>query len=121
MSHIVTVKTQVKNQSAVRAACNRLSLPEPIHDTHRLYSDAAQGLGVRLPEWRYPVVCQLDTGELRYDNFNGRWGEQRHLDSFLQRYAVEAATIEARRNGHSVVEQPLKDGSVKLTINVGEN
>jgi hypothetical protein len=47
------------------------------------------------------------------------WGEQQHLDSFLQRYAVEKSKIEARRRGHSVTESQLSDGSVKLTINVG--
>jgi hypothetical protein len=33
--------------------------------------------------------------------------------------AVEKARIEARKRGHSVVEQSLADGSIKLTINVG--
>jgi hypothetical protein len=37
----------------------------------------------------------------------------------LQRYAVEAATIAARKQGHSVQEQHLNDGSVKLSIQVG--
>ena len=43
----------------------------------------------------------------------------RELDRFLQMYAVEKAKLEARRQGHSVTEQSLADGSVKLTINVG--
>jgi hypothetical protein len=33
--------------------------------------------------------------------------------------AFEKAAIEARKRGHSVVEQVLADGSIKLTINVG--
>jgi hypothetical protein len=33
--------------------------------------------------------------------------------------AVEKARIEALKRGHSVVEQALPDGSVKLTITVG--
>jgi hypothetical protein len=74
---------------------------------------------VQLPEWRYPVVCQLETGQLQYDNFEVRWGDQQHLDAFLQRYAAEKCHIEARRQGHSVTEQSLTDGSVKLTINFG--
>jgi hypothetical protein len=37
----------------------------------------------------------------------------------MQAYAVEKARIEARRRGHSVVEQPLPDGSIRLTIRVG--
>jgi hypothetical protein len=33
-------------------------------------------------------------------------------------YAVEKAKLEARRNGHSVHEQTLSDGSIKLSIQV---
>ena len=119
MSHIVEIKTQVKDATAVRAGCNRLRLPLPIHGTHRLFSGQATGLGVQLPDWKYMVVCDLASGELKYDNYNGRWGEQQHLDSFLQAYAVEKSMLEARRQGHSVTESQLSDGSVKLTINVG--
>ena len=84
-----------------------------------MFSGVANGLGVQLPDWRYPVVCDLSSGELKYDNYNGRWGEQQHLDAFLQAYTVEKAKIEARRQGHGVTESQLSDGSVKLTINVG--
>jgi hypothetical protein len=77
------------------------------------------GLGVQLPDWRYPAVCQLDSGEIKYDNYGGRWGEQQHLDRFLQAYAVERAKIEARRRGNSCTEQQLADGSIKLTVSVG--
>ena len=47
------------------------------------------------------------------------WGDQRELDRFLQAYACERAKIEARRQGHTVTEQPLADGSIKLTIQLG--
>lgn len=119
MSHIVQIQTEVRDAVAVRAACARLRLPEPVQGTFQLYSAEATGLGVKLPDWRYPVVCDLPTGQVRFDNFGGRWGAQKHLDGFLQRYAVERATLEARKQGHSVIEQPLADGSVKLTIQVG--
>ena len=74
---------------------------------------------MQLPDWKLPAVCQLDSGQIQYDNYRGHWGEQRHLDAFLQAYAVEKAKIEARRKGHSCTEQQLAGGSVKLTINVG--
>jgi hypothetical protein len=118
MSHIVTIKTEVRDTSAVRAACHRLSLAEPILGKAKLFSGEVEGLAVNLPEWYYPLVCDLASGQLHYDNFNGRWGDRRHLDRFLQAYAVEKAKLEARRNGHSVTEQPLSDGSIKLTIQV---
>jgi hypothetical protein len=119
LSHIVTIKTEIRDAAAVRAACQRCQLPPPVDGTHRLYSSQATGLGVQFPDWRYLAVCQLDSGEVRYDNFNGHWGEQRHLDAFLQGYAVEKARIEARRKGYACREQTLQDGSIKLTVNVG--
>ncbi|EMI22566.1 hypothetical protein RMSM_00504, partial [Rhodopirellula maiorica SM1] len=44
---------------------------------------------------------------------------QERLDEFLQVYAVEKTKIEARRNGYSVTEQSLKDGSIKLSLTSG--
>lgn len=118
MSHIVHLQTQIKDPAAVRAACQRLALPEPIQGTHRLFSGEVTGLAVQLPDWVYPVVANLATGQLRYDDFGGRWGDRQHLDRFLQMYAVEKCRIEARKAGRSVTEQTLADGSVKLTIQV---
>ena len=119
VSHIVEIQTEVRDEAAVRAACQRLRLPEPVHGSHRLFSAEVTGLGVNLPDWRYPAVCQLDTGEIRYDNYGGRWGEQQHLDRFVQMYAVEKAKAEARRWGNTCTEQRLADCSIKLTVNVG--
>ncbi len=119
MSHIVTVRTQVRDPAAVAAACKRLNLPEPVHGTAKLFNASATGLLVRLPGWQYPVVCDTASGETRMDNYNGAWGKQEELDKFLQAYALAKATLEARKQGHSVVEQALADGSVKLTIQVG--
>ena len=65
------------------------------------------------------MVVDTATGQLHYDNYQQAWGKQEHLDRFLQRYAVERATLEARRRGHAVAEQSLPDGSIRLTIRVG--
>ena len=119
MSHVVTIQTQVKDAAAVRAACKRLGLAEPVQGKSKLFSGEVEGLAVQLPDWVYPVVADLATGHLRYDDFNGRWGERRHLDKFLQAYAVERARAEARGKGHSCTEQVLADGAIKLTIQIG--
>jgi hypothetical protein len=73
---------------------------------------------VKLPGWLYHCVCDTATGQVRYDNYGGQWGDPKHLDRLIQTYAVCKATIEAHKRGHSVFEQPLADGSVKLTISV---
>lgn len=119
MSHIVEIKTEVRDPSAVSAACERLKLPPPRNGTFKLFTSEATGLGVELPGWTYPVVCETQTGEMKFDNYHGHWGEQAQLDQFLQAYAVEKARIEARKQGHSVTEQQLTDGSIKLTVQIG--
>ena len=118
MSHVTTIKTQVKDAAAVRAACVRLNLAEPTVGTAKLFSGSAHGLVVQLPQWVYPIVCDVVSGDVRYDNFGERWGQQRELDRFLQAYAVEVARLEARKQGHTVTEQELADGAIKLTIEV---
>ena len=118
MSHIVTIKTEIRDAAAVQAACRRLGLPAPEQGTVKLFSGEATGLAVQLPDWQYPVVAELSTGTLKYDNFGGRWGDQKELDRLMQAYAVERAKLEARRRGHSTTEQTLADGSIKLTVQV---
>jgi hypothetical protein len=119
MSHIVKIKTEVRDATAVASACTRLGLPQPVSGTFELFSASAMGLAVRLPGWKYPLVCRTATGELAFDNYNGAWGDRSELDKFLQRYAVEKTLLEARRQGHVAIEQPLANGAIKVTISPG--
>ena len=120
MSHIVNIKAQVRDVAALRAACHRLGLAEPELKTTRLFSGEATGYCVHLPDWRYPIVCDVERGEVQFDNYQGRWGKQQQLDRLLQLYAVEKTRLESHRQGHTVTEQPLADGSIKMTICLGE-
>ena len=119
LSHVVQIQTQVRDLVAVQAACRRLNLPEPAQRTVKLFSETVTGLALQLNGWNFPVVCNTATGELKYDNFQGYWGAQSELDKFLQAYAVEKARIEARKQGHTVTEQQLQDGSIKLVVQIG--
>jgi hypothetical protein len=119
MSHLVEIKTEIRDEAAVKAACVRLQIPTPEHKTVRLFNASATGLCIQLPNWSYPVVANLATGQLQFDNYQGSWGEQKHLNAFLQGYAVEKAKIEARKKGHSVSETRLQDGSIRVTVRVG--
>ena len=119
MSHVVEIKTEIRDEQAVRAACVRLQLAPPEHKTVRLFSATATGLCLQLPGWQYPVVCNLQSGAVQYDNYNGAWGEQARLNQFLQGYAVEKAKIEARKKGHTCSESRLEDGSIRVTVHVG--
>ena len=118
MSDIVTIKTEVRDPAAIQAACQRLKLAPPVQGNARLFTSEAAGMIVQLPDWQYPVVCDTASGQVQFDNFGGRWGDLAQMDRFLQTYAVEKAKIEARRRGHSVTEEYLPDGSIKLTLQV---
>ena len=76
MSHIVQIQTQVRDVTAVVAACRRLGLPAPVQRTAKLFTSTETGLTVQLPGWHYPVVCDLTSGQLKFDNFNERWKGQ---------------------------------------------
>ena len=119
MSHVVTIEAEARDPAAVAAACRRLGLPEPVAGTAKLFEGEASGLLVRLPGWLYPAVVEAATGKVRYDNFDGNWGDPAQLGIFLQAYALEKAAIEARRGGHAVTERALADGSIRLTVTVG--
>ncbi|MCO8123881.1 hypothetical protein NHH03_19200 [Stieleria sp. TO1_6] len=119
MSHIVEIQTQVRDAAAVRAGCDRLGLEAPQQGQFNLFRQQVTGLAVRLNQWRYPVVFNLETGLSQYDNFEGHWGPKARLDEFMQAYAIEKSKLEARRKGFLVHEQRLENGSVKLTVDVG--
>ena len=116
MSHVVTIQSKIHDPAAVVAACQRLNLPAPVSGTARLYSGEAAGLIVQLPGWQYPAVIDTLTGTVRYDNYGGAWGDQRHLDRFIQVYSVEKVRLEARKKGYQISEHALQDGSIRLQI-----
>jgi hypothetical protein len=89
MSHVVTIQTQIRDPVAVTAACQRLGLPPPVVGTFKLFTTTETGLAVQLSGWKYPVVCDLEHGSLKFDNYGGRWGDSQQLDQFLQGYAAE--------------------------------
>ena len=86
--------------------------------TARLYASEATGQIVELPGWSFPVVIDTEKRQTHFDNYNGAWGDYKELDKLVQAYAVAKAMLEARKQGHSVSEQTLPDGSIKLTIQV---
>ena len=115
MSHTFTIKTKITDIQAIQSACQRLKLPKPSQGEVRLFDRVAQGIGVQLEDWRFPVCIEPD-GNLLFDNFGGFWGVPEKLDQFQQAYAVEKAKLEARRQGYQCSESVLADGSIRLNV-----
>src|ERR1035437_3908093 len=96
LSHVVSIKVDIRDPTALAAACARLGLQPPVRGTAKLFTTDATGEIVRLPGWTYPVVIDTEARRVRFDNFNEAWGSQQELDKLLQAYAVEKARIEAK-------------------------
>jgi hypothetical protein len=118
MSHTVTIRTQITDIHAINSACHRLKLPQPTTGEVKLFDRVAQGIGVQLDGWRFPLCIEAD-GNLLFDNFGGFWGTPDKLDQFQQAYAVEKAKLEARKQGYTCQESVLADGSIRLNVLVG--
>jgi len=118
VSHTVTIKTKITDLTAIQAACQRLKLPQPTKGEVRLFDRVAQGIGVQLDTWRFPICIEAD-GNLLFDNFQGMWGSTEMLDKFQQAYAVEKAKLEARKQVYQCSESVMADGSIRLNVLVG--
>ena len=58
----------------------------------------ATGLLIKLPDWVYPLVVNTTTGQAAFDNYQGAWGRQEHLDRFMQMYAIEKTKLELEKS-----------------------
>ena len=71
LSHIVTIKTEVRDPGASRPPAAGSHCPSRSTTRPSFFSGQATGLLVKLPDWLYPVVIDTATGQARYDNYLG--------------------------------------------------
>jgi hypothetical protein len=116
MSHIVTCSIEVRNISALEEAAKRLGFAVVGEGEHRLYGgQTVRGVAVQLPDWNYLMVADVETGELKYDNFNGNWGDQKYLDQLMQEYSAICLEEQAYQQGYSVERHVNENGDIRLT------
>lgn len=117
MSHTVTSDLELKNRTAMEKAAAAMNAQVLGVGRYNFFSSqAANGLGIQLPGWKYPIVVDLESGKVSFDNYNGSWGSQDELDKFMQHYAKEVACEAAYCNNFTVEEQTLDNGDIELTI-----
>jgi hypothetical protein len=90
MSHTVSIKAQVKCQTALAATCLRLGLPAPHPRTGPLVRPDRHRHRRATARLAIPP-CITSDGSVLHDHFQGLWGEPKELSRFLQAYATEAA------------------------------
>ncbi len=127
MSHIIEQKTTVRELPMLKRACERLGLAAPTHGVHALYGgQTVPGWAVRLPSWRFPVVFQTVvgdvgklSGEIRYDNYGGCWGDLAHMNELLATYAECVVLSEAEISGAVLLDRTEEaNGDIVLLLEV---
>jgi len=122
MSHFTTIKTQIKDITALEAACRELNLPLLTNAKARGYaSETRQGEFVIKLNGPYDIAVNKQpdsTFGLTTDWWGGSVEKEvgPNFGKLLQLYGVHKATTEARKKGLSVLRQPQRNGSIKLVL-----
>jgi len=122
MSHFTTIKTQIKDITALQAAVQELGLtllPQAEargYATQKLKADYV----IRL-HGPYDIALQHQPDGaygLTTDWWQGHVAREVGLNCgrLLQLYGVHKATVEARRKGYSVLRKPQPNGGIKLIL-----
>jgi hypothetical protein len=122
MSHFTTIKTQIKDIEALRAACTELGFNLLKDAEARGYAHAfTRGDYVIRLSGPYDIAVNRSLGdahELTTDWWGGHVEKETGpaFGKLLQLYGVHKATAEARKKGLSVLRRAKKDGSIKLIL-----
>ena len=112
MSHFTTIKTQIKDLEALRAATNELGLQLLTKTTARGFiSQTIKGEFVVRLKGPYDVALNRQpdgTYGLTTDWWDGHVEKEvgKSFGRLLQLYGVHKATAEARKKGYSVLRNP---------------
>ena len=139
--HVAVISLQIKSLDALKAACQRLGLefregqtsyawfgtsigdaPLPEGFTKEDLGKCSHAIHVPGANYEIGVVFRDGAWRLLWDS----WGSGGLVDALgkdcnrlRQAYGVEAAKLEAQRQGYSVWETQLDDGGIRLNINIG--
>ena len=122
MSHFTTIKTQIKDIEALRAACREMGLTLFQNVDARGYGQTTRkGDYVIKLNGPYDIAVNKqpdNTFGLTTDWWSGHVEKEagKNYGKLLQLYGVHKATIEARKKGLSVLRRQKQDGSIKLIL-----
>ncbi|MEI7435997.1 MAG: DUF1257 domain-containing protein [bacterium] len=122
MSHFTTIATQIKDISALRAACTELGVALIENAVARGYgSNSHKGEYVIKLKGPYDIAVNRQpdgTFGFTSDFWGGHIEKEvgTNYGRLLQLYGVHKAIAEARRKGYTTRRQTLGDGAIKLVI-----
>lgn len=116
MSETIKTELHIKDEQAIKLACGELGLQMTPAGDVKLYSETVRNsIGVQLPRWKYQIAIEPKSGVVKYDNYNGNWGDVKELNRFQQMYAVHTATLAAKRKGYTV-RRVQNEGKIQLVM-----
>ena len=122
MSHFTTIKTQIRDLVALRAALAELGLALLENAPARgYYQNTIKGDYVIQLKGPYDIALKRQPNgayELTADLWMGHVEAEvgKNYGRLLQLYGVHKAMAEARKKGHLVQRRSQQDGSIKLVI-----
>ncbi|MEQ2010125.1 MAG: DUF1257 domain-containing protein [Limisphaerales bacterium] len=122
MSHFTTIKTQIKDITALRAAVSELGLQLLANTEARGYiSNKTKGDFVLRLKGPYDVALNQQpdgTFGLTTDWWDGHVEREvgQNFGRLLQLYGVQKATLEAKKKGMTVLRRSQPNGSIKLVL-----
>lgn len=122
MSHFANIETQIRDITALKAACAEMGLSVLENAKARGFGDKTRrGEFVIKLKGPYDIaVNKVENGTYAFttDWWRGHVEEEvgPKFGKLLQMYGVYKAQIEARRKGFMTRRQVLKDGAIKLII-----
>jgi hypothetical protein len=122
MSHFTTIKTQIKDTNALRAACTELGFRLLENAPARGYANSTRhGDYVIQLAGPYDIAVERNpdgTYGLTTDWWQGHVEKEvgANFGKLLQLYGVHKTTMEARKKGLSVMRRTKTDGSIKLVL-----
>ena len=112
MSHIVTVKLEIKNEDIFKNACEKMGFKTTLTQGRDRHEQEGTFITLEGKHRRHPFHLVLQDGGLRFD---GDY-QQSIVDPIMQRYAADIVIEEATANGQQISETVSEDGTIQLEI-----
>jgi len=114
MSHIVTVKTELKNIDTIKKVCKNMGLKYHGKKNVKYYNTVKSGIAINLNGWKYPIAVQND-GSVYYDNYNGNWGQIHELNKFIDEYSL-VETVNKIEQKHLKYEVKRFNNEIRVEV-----
>jgi hypothetical protein len=108
-------RTQVKNREQLERVLTDMGVAYEHLSSYTMFDGETvnDALVFRPNNWSHDVAVPK-SGNLRYDNYEGKWGDEAELDKILQAYSVAELKYQSELEGYIITETRLDNGDIEL-------